>query len=563
MRGSAIAFLRKASFCATGLAFGTLFFSMALTPSLIPRTPLIQGLLCGLLFAIGYGIGVLSTALWRYLELPALQGRQRIALKTITSTICLAICVAALASSADWQNAVRAAMQMPPVASAYPFTLTTIAAVLFLVLLILARLLLNIARYLSSKLHILLPRRVATVLGGLITLIVVWTIANGLLVNSAFKSLDASFKRYDALMEADRVKPSAAEKTGSAASLIDWQDLGRAGREFIASAPQKSEISSFTGQPAIDPVRVYAGLNVSDDPGERAKRALAELERQKGFERAVLVIIVPTGTGWVDPSAITGLEFLHGGNVASIAMQYSYLNSPLSLLFQPEYGADSARALFETVYNYWKDLPVEKRPKIYLHGLSLGAFNSQNSVSLFEILDAPLNGALWSGPPFPSPLWRSLSASRNPGSPQWLPVVRDGAFVRFMNQNGEAPGNRTHWGTMRTIYLQYASDAITFFDSSIFYREPDWMKAPRGPDVTKELRWYPIVTGLQLTIDMALADTAPMGYGHVYAPEHYLEAWNKITEPEGWPDSELTRLKHYLRAKVDEGKADGFEQRGG
>ena len=59
----------------------------------------------------------------------------------------------------------------------------------------------------------------------------------------------------------------------------------------------------------------------------------------------IFVIIVPTGTGWVDPAAMDSVEYLHHGDVASVAQQYSYLSSPLSLLLQPEYGSEAAKAL--------------------------------------------------------------------------------------------------------------------------------------------------------------------------------------------------------------------------
>ena len=46
MRAFVLALFRAtSSFSATGLAFGTLFFAAALTPSLIPRTYVIQGAL--------------------------------------------------------------------------------------------------------------------------------------------------------------------------------------------------------------------------------------------------------------------------------------------------------------------------------------------------------------------------------------------------------------------------------------------------------------------------------------------------------------------------------------
>lgn len=78
------------------------------------------------------------------------------------------------------------------------------------------------------------------------------------------------------------------------------------------------------------------------------------------------------------------------------------------------------------------------------------------------MLADPINGALWSGPPFPSRDWRQITRDRNPDTPEWLPVFKDGSFARFMNQNGEAPGNGDRWGPLRIVYLQYASDAVVF-----------------------------------------------------------------------------------------------------
>ncbi len=43
-----------------GIAFGALFFCLSLTPSLLPRDWLFQGLIGGLNAAIGYGIGVFA-----------------------------------------------------------------------------------------------------------------------------------------------------------------------------------------------------------------------------------------------------------------------------------------------------------------------------------------------------------------------------------------------------------------------------------------------------------------------------------------------------------------------
>src|SRR5262245_42711690 len=104
----------------------------------------------------------------------------------------------------------------------------------------------------------------------------------------------------------------------------------------------------------------------------------------------------------------------------------------LYLLAGVDYGTDAARAVFKEIYEYWTTLPKDRRPRLYLHGLSLGA-NSEQSTDLIEVLGDPFAGALWSGPPYSSRLWRSLTDGRNPGSPAWLPRFRDGSFVRFMN----------------------------------------------------------------------------------------------------------------------------------
>ncbi len=373
-------------------------FAAALTPSLIPRTYVMQGILGGVAFGAGYGIGVLWRWLWHYLELPEPRNRLRSRVNLIVGVICLAAAIAALYFAAGWQNSVRAVMDMEPVPSAYPMSVSALAVLTFLVLLILVRLLIRLGKFVSAKVQLVMPRRLANVLGVTITVVLIWTIANGLLIQSTFKVLDRSFREFDALIEPDRPQPTASNETGSAASLLHWNELGRAGREFVSSGPKAADIAALTGEKAIDPIRVYAGLQVADTPEQRAELALEELKRQHGFERSVLVVITPTGTGWVDPAAIDGLEFLHNGDVASIAMQYSYLSSPLSLLFQPEYGAEASRALFITVYNYWKELPQNQRPRLYLYGLSLGAMNSEVSSELFEMLDDPINGALWSGP---------------------------------------------------------------------------------------------------------------------------------------------------------------------
>lgn len=537
------------SFSIGGVALGTLFFVASLTPTLVPRSFLMQGALSGACFAVGYGIGVGGRLLWAYMELPQPRERWLRPLKTVTAVLCAIAFVYYLWRTTGWQNSVRSVMGLDPVDSAHPLEVGALAIVTFLAIIALARLFRIVVRFIARQSGRILPRRVAAVIGVAVAIFVFWTIANGVLVSYTLKVLDSSFAALDALIEPDRPQPTDPLKTGSAASLVDWPLLGRAGREFIATGPTRDEIARVTQRDALEPIRVYVGLGAADTAEARAALALEELKRVGAFERSVLVVVTPTGTGWIDPSSLDAVEYLHHGDIASVALQYSYLTSPLSLLVQPNYGSEAARALFAAVYDHWITLPRDERPKLYLHGLSLGALNSARSTELFELLGDPIQGALWSGPPFASAIWRSVTNRRNPGTPEWLPQFRDGSFVRFMNQDGFTVPADTRWGPMRIVYLQYASDPITFFDYRDAFRRPDWMNAPRGRDVSPELSWYPIVTMLQLALDMAVAGGTPMGYGHVFAPEHYVEGWVAVTDPPGWSAESIEQLKQYLAAR--------------
>jgi uncharacterized membrane protein len=551
-----------------GLLLGTLFFCAALTPSLVPRSTLSQGVLAGAALAVGYGIGVLWRWLWRYLGLPERPEHLRERVNLLIAAVCVPLAGFFLSQVAGWQNAVRALMGMPPVSSAHLIEVVLTALATFLILLTLARLYRLVSRFVSRHADRILPRRVANVIGVLVALALFWSLATDVLVAQALRALDASFAQYDALIEPETAPPASPLKSGSAASALRWEELGRTGRGFIGSGPSAAEISAVSGEPALEPIRVYVGLRAAETPRQRARLALSELQRSGAFERSVLVVVTPTGTGWIDPAAMNTVEYLHHGDIASVALQYSYLNSPLALLVEADYGRDVARALFAEIYAYWTQLPPERRPRLYLHGLSLGALHSQRSWELHELLGDPIHGALWSGPPFRSDLWRSLTDSRNEGSPEWRPQLRDGRFVRFMNQQGTPEPADAPWGPMRLLYLQYASDPITFFDHRYAWRRPDWMSEPRGPDVSPSLRWFPLVTMLQLAVDMAVTTPTPPGYGHVYAPADYVDAWRIVSAPAGWSDAALQRLKRHLahelaRASEEDSEEAAYGNRGG
>lgn len=531
-----------------GLVTGALFVAGSLTPSLIPRSPQIQGILAGFCFAAGYGVAVLAGALWRYLQLPRMTDRQARLLVPAMGAVALVIVTVFLLRSAEWQNDIRAAMTLPPAEGVAPFVVAGLGTAVASVLLILGKLLVALGRYVSARIAQVLPRRQARVLGVLLTILVTYQVFSGVLVRNVVSSIDQSAQALDDLIPAEQIAPDQPWQTGSAESLVAWQDLGREGRNFVATTPDPQAIARVTGKPARQPLRVYVGLNAADTLTARADLAVRELERAGGFDRSTLVVAMPTGTGWMDPAAIEPLEHLNHGDVATVALQYSYLQSWISLLVQPEQAAEAGRALFGAVHRRWQQLPEETRPRLYLYGLSLGAHSSQQSLRVHEMLDQPIDGALWVGPPFVSQLWQTLTAERDPGSPAWLPHLTTGEVVRFTDGR-QSVHDGGPWGEVRIVFLQYGSDPIVFFRSDSAIRPPEWLASPRAPEVSPDLRWYPIITQLQLAFDMAIALEVPIGHGHVYAHVDHIDPWLAITDPTGWTPERLQALRDHFLAR--------------
>lgn len=536
----------QSKFSYVGLVFATLFFAASLSPSLLPRNYIVQGLLSGIELAVGYGVGCLFVWLWNYLELPTPGSRASISAKRGITVFVAAATVISLWRSTVWQNSIRTLMEMEPLESAYPITVLLIALASGAMLIAGGRFFGLSCLYLSKKSSRILPRRVANVCGFLIATTIAVLFINGVLAKAALNFADSVFSRLDAQVKDGIEQPASELASGSESSLIPWDTIGRQGKDFITSGPTKEQLSDFLGKPAVRPLRVYAGLRSSETMQERAKLALEELKRVGGFERSVLVVATPTGTGWLDPGATDTLEYIHAGDTAIVSMQYSYLPSWITILVDPNRSRNAAQALFEEVYQHWKTLPPAQRPRLYLHGLSLGSLGSETSADLLTTFEDPIQGAVWSGPPFPSHIWSRMTRARQPGSPAWLPEFRDSSIVRFMRQKTELDTSSDSWSSIRCVYIQHASDPMVFFSPSLLYQSPEWLAGERGPDVSPYLKWYPIITFLQIACDLPMATSVPIGYGHNYAPAEYLEAWIAVTEPTYWDESDSVRLEKLL-----------------
>ncbi len=516
-----------------------------------------QGILSGIALALGYGVGVLGVWTWQFLELPQPNKRLEAISKRVTAVAVSATAGFFLWRASIWQNSIRELMEMEPIASAYPISVATISVVGGVLVLLVVRGIIISGRFTHRQVSRFVPRKVSYFLSAVTVLLLLVTLANRIVARQALYAADALFLRIDRMVDEGVERPVGELLCGSEQSLISWDSIGKQGKDFLSRGPSQQQISEFLGKEVERPLRVYVGLRSRETMSERARLALEELKRVGGFERSVLIVATPTGTGWLDPGAVDTVEYVHGGDTAIVSMQYSYLPSWITILVDPNRSRDAARALFDEVYSHWKSLPEDSRPKLYLHGLSLGSLGSEVCADLFTLFEDPIQGGVWSGPPFPSIAWARVTRHRNPDSPAWLPRYREGEMLRFTGRENTLAENGDRWGSMRFVYIQHASDPMVFFSPDLAYQRPEWLQGERGPDVSPYLSWYPLVTFLQLAFDLPMATSVPVGYGHNYHPATYLDAWVEVTSPPNWTSEDTQRLKELLHREALSGNGAG------
>lgn len=534
-----------------GLAGAYWFFTLSVTPSLLPRTWIYQAVLSGITVTIGYMLGWLVGVIVRLVKRLVASDRS-LSRRVVRSAWIVLVAAGTVAGasylvvSSEWQSELSALMERDSPGPNHYFLVIGIAAVLFLFFLAFGRAIRWLDQWLHRQFGRHVPVPVAAVASVLSVAVIAFYSWTGLLYPTLMSGANDMFEALNETTSESSVEPTSSLRSGGPGSLVSWDSLGRKGREFIGSGPSAEEISEFTGQPAVEPVRAYVGIGAAEDLDERAKLAVRELERMSGFNRSVLVVATTTGTGWIDPAAADSLEYLHSGDTAIVGIQYSYLPSWLSFLVDESEARAAANMLLEAVRSRWVELPDDSRPRLVVYGESLGAMGSQGAFADVEDITERVDGALWVGAPDSSELRRQLTADRDAGSTVVQPVIDRGRQVRFWDAGGDPPGVGSDWETPRVLYLQHASDPVAWWSPSLIWSKPEWLSEPPEHDVLPSLSWHPFVTFWQVTGDTAVAAQIPDGYGHRYAAEH-VDAWMAIAPPEDWPVERTEDLRAILR----------------
>lgn len=526
-----------------------LFAVLSFTPSLLPRSGLFQGVLVGINGAIGYGVGVALAWVWReYAD----RDRRRPTSRSwrIFAVSAVVAGLIAVILGERWQSQVRELMNADDV-SFSRFVLMPMAAVLMFALLVgIGRALRSAYRGLSSQLARKIGPRAARATGWLAVAIATFLVLSGLVYDNAIKAVDASFSLGDQTISSRLTAPDELTRSGSEASMVRWEDLGRQGRRFVTGGPTAEQITEVTGRAAVEPVRAYVGTAAAEDVDERAQLAVDELERAGGFDRDYLMVANTTGSGFLEPGAVDSFEYITA-NSAIVSMQYSYLPSWISYLVDQQNARDAGRALFDAVYQRWSALPKDARPKIYIFGESLGSFGGETAFSGEADLANRTSGALLVGPPNFNTLYREFTDQRDAGSHEVEPVFRQGRIVRFSNDATKPaePVDKA-WDGPHVLYLLHPSDPITWWSPDLIWNKPAWLSEPRGRDVLGSMRWIPFITFWQTTADMAVSQSVPTGHGHTYVGDH-VNGWAQVLQIDGWTPEQTQQVRDVVLEAFD------------
>lgn len=535
-----------------GLVLSAVSFAAALVPSLLPRPLMFLLLLTTVGAVLGYAFGTFVGWLARKIRWVRRHQGPPWAGWLIAGVAWLAA-LAFTPISVGWQAEQQSALDMP---SALPSSIVLVlaTAISATLLLGLGRALRLATRSIAAQICRipLLARRVAdpqsavgrrTVLAARILTATVLVLIGYGLVLSGFTLLVSSYDQVNS--DTTGQGPANGDNSGSTASLVSWETLGREGRYFVGNTMSPGDITAITQQPAEVPLRLYVGKQQGDSYQARTDLALAELDRSGAWDREYLAIIAVTGTGWVDPDAINSLEIVTGGAIASVAVQYTAVPSWIGFVLDPQTTQDQNANTINAILRAWRAKPADQRPELILFGESLGAFGSQSAWpagSSPAQVTKDISHVVWVGPPAESRLWKQWQTDRTAG-PAWQPVIDGGDIARTFINNTELVQAPPLTGPAIT-FSAHPNDPVVYWSPDLLFSRPAWIDPPLGPGVDPHIRYFPIITYLSLGMDL-ISGGGPPEVGHNYSGD-IGPAIALTVNPPGWSPEKTAAMDRAL-----------------
>jgi len=348
--------------------------------------------------------------------------------------------------------------------------------------------------------------------------------------------------------------PDVGTVSGGPASAVAWPSLGREGVRFVNLALTRQEIADVTGAPIEQvkaPVRAFAGLASAESMDVRVDLVMEDLARLGAFERSVLCVASPTGSGYVNYVAIETLEYLTRGDCATVALQYSLRPSFLSL-DRVAMGREQNRALLHALEWRLQGLPEGHRPRLVGFGESLGAHTMQDAFlheGVSGLHRVGLDRALFLGTPAGSKWakqWRLDPKKADPGDE----VAEVASYTEWLARPDDDRARR------RYVLLSHHEDPITRFEPALIVQEPGWLgpAAGRPPGISHLACWYPLTTFVLTLMDVKNAMSVTPGRFAARGHDYRADLARMISEAYGLPttDGELLAIEHALRRREAE-----------
>ena len=304
--------------------------------------------------------------------------------------------------------------------------------------------------------------------------------------------------------------------SGGPDSGVDFAGLTREGRRHVLTRVRPDVIEDVMLTPAIaEPVRVFVGLDTAPTIEDRVAVALSEMDRLGAFERSILVLISPTGSGYVNYAALQAVELLGLGDVASVVMQYSFQPSFLSL-DHVALGRAQNSMLWHAIARRLEERPAGERPRLLLFGESLGAHTSQDvfiHLGTAGLDQLGVSAAVWIGTPFASTWKDEVLGPDRPDTDR----SSVGVFTSFADYTRLPEPDRAE---VRFAMITHDEDGVPKFGWPVAIQEPDWIRNPRPGSGTPTMRWRPFTTFVQVFVDMLNGSNVTPGefasLGHDY-----------------------------------------------
>lgn len=367
-------------------------------------------------------------------------------------------------------------------------------------------------------------------------------------VEYALRTADAGGASIDAAYTS---APASATVSGGPASRVPWSSMSREGVRFVnmALAPREIEqVTQVAGERVLEPVRAFVGLASAPTVDARVDLVMRDLEALGAFERSVICLASPTGSGYVNYVAVETLEYLTRGDCATVALQYSMRPSFLSL-DRVAMAREQNRALLHALTWRLRSIPEESRPRLVGFGESLGAHTLQDAFlheGVRGLHRVGMDRALFVGTPAGSSWakqWR-LDPDRDDPAGE---AVEVGSWSEWVAQDEELRARQ------RYFLLSHHEDPITRFDGALLVQQPAWLGPveSRPPGVSRQQRWYPILSFVLTLVDVTNAMSTVPGTFVARGHDYRADLARMVATAYGLDvtDDELARIEVALRER--------------